>query len=46
MNNVEKFDINKAKGGLPIYTIGGRPVRIICYDRKTKKININYWANI
>lgn len=37
MKIVEKFDINKAKDGSPIYTFGGRPVRIICYDRKTEE---------
>lgn len=37
---MKPFDLEKAKEGKPVCTRDGRPVRIICYDRKDEKYPI------
>lgn len=36
MKKLLKFDIEKAKAGAKVETREGRPVRIVCYDKKPK----------
>lgn len=33
---MKKFDLELAKQGHPVQTRNGRPVRIICWDRKSE----------
>lgn len=37
---MKPFDIELAKAGHPVCTRDGKPVRIICYDRKNTKYHI------
>ena len=33
---MKKFDLEAAKAGAPVCTRDGKPVRIVCFDRKTE----------
>lgn len=41
-NNMKPFDLELAKAGHPVQTRDGRPVRIICYDRKDNAHHLDY----
>ena len=36
------FDVAAAKGGAKVETRDGDSVRILCYDRKSNNLNINF----
>lgn len=43
---MKEFNLEAAKAGKPVCTRGGRPVRIICWDRKVKEWPIVALVNV